>query len=403
MKRLLKEYGPALAIYLVTRLLAVLFVVATSPGRVVHMEALPGYHSVGPAILPADYGTVMTSWDSQWYWDIAQNGYPDSARGADGQPQQTSLAFFPLYPMLVRLLMAITKLDFPIVAPTLSLLIGAAAVLVVYRLTAEATGRGQALSAVALLCCFPAAPIFQAAYTESLALLLVGSALLLVLRQRYWWAIIPVLLLGLTRNISLVLAPVIALHWWVRVARPLRRRDGRIPWPPVSLLALFTASVAATGMWLLLAGAITGEPDAYLTTMKAWPGFTSSPFDPPWLAAAHRTGAAGWVVLAVLVLSYAGLLLRLAQRSPGPELWGWAATYPAYILMTTGATWSIVRYLLLSFPIALALVPGPQKGNSKMMRASLVAGLCLLGIAAQWVWVSKLLVYAGPQGGWGFP
>jgi hypothetical protein len=299
--------------------------------------------------------------------------------------------------------MAITGLGFPTVAPTLSLLFGAGAVLVVYRLTADGAGRGGALSAVAFLCCYPAAPIFQAAYTESLALLLVAGSLLLVQRRRYWWAIIPVLLLGLTRNISVVLAPVVLLHWWVSVARPLRRRDGRIPRPPASLVTLFGASIAATGLWPLLAGAITGEPDAYVLTMKAWPGYTASPFDPPWLAAAHHVGAVGWIALTALVLCYVWLLLRLSQRSPGPELVGWAAAYPAYILMATGVTWSFVRYLLLSFPLGLALVPATRGSNSRLIRAPVVVGLCLLGIAAQWIWVSKLLVYAGPHGGWGYP
>ena len=54
----------------------------------------------------------MTSWDGQWYWDIAENGYPGSALDDGGRPAQTSLAFFPLYPMVVRAVMQLTGIEF---------------------------------------------------------------------------------------------------------------------------------------------------------------------------------------------------------------------------------------------------------------------------------------------------
>src|SRR5688572_16522782 len=40
---------------------------------------------------------VFAAWDSGWYWDIARHGYYFRA------DEQSSVAFFPLYPMLVRL------------------------------------------------------------------------------------------------------------------------------------------------------------------------------------------------------------------------------------------------------------------------------------------------------------
>jgi hypothetical protein len=367
------------------------------------MESLSGYHSFASATLPPEYGTVVSSWDGQWYWDVAVNGYPASARDALGQPQQTSLAFYPLYPMLVRVLMWVTGLDFPTAASGLSLLIGALATIVVFRLVASLLGRGRALAAVALLCCYPAAPIMQAAYTESLALLLVGVVLTLVVRGHYGWAILPVLLLGLTRNVSAVLAPVIALHWWVRYARPQRQLRAHPSWPPPSLVLLFLTTLAATALWPLLAGLITRDPDAYFTTMKAWPGYTSSPFDPPWLDAVAQHGIAAWLAALVLVGLFVRLVLSHEARSWGPELWGWTVSYATYIFLATGVTGSVIRYLLLCFPFALILAPPAVTTSERRSRNVVVSVFCLMGLAAQYVWTSKFLVYSGPQGGWSYP
>ena len=92
----------------------------------------------------------------------------------DGRPAQTSLAFFPLYPMVVRAVTQLTGIGFDVAAPTISLAIGAGAVLVVFRLVERCIDRRRALVAVVLLCTFASAPVFQAAYTESLGLLLAG-------------------------------------------------------------------------------------------------------------------------------------------------------------------------------------------------------------------------------------
>jgi hypothetical protein len=29
--------------------------------------------------------------------------------------------------------------------------------------------------------------------------------------------------------------------------------------------------------------------------------------------------------------------------------------------------------------------------------------LAVVGLVAQWFWISKVLVYGGPHGGWGYP
>lgn len=394
----LGPYAAVLGVYAVSRAVSAVFIVLAARAQVAVPASLSSYHQTVVGQVPARYRDVAVNWDAQWYWDIVLHGYPDSALGPDGQPVQTSLAFFPLYPTLCRLVGRLTGLEFDVVGPAVSLLLGAVAVVMVYRVLAFAVGSARALPAVVLLCTAMASPVLQIAYTESLGLLLVATALHLVQRRRYGWALLAVLLLGLTRNITAVLAPVILLHWAVRV-----RSDDDEPVPHARLALLVATSLVATVSWPVLVGLITGDAKGYLTTMKAWPGFTSSPLHPPWVAAFVDAGPLAWALGVLLVVAFALVMSRRTTRSWGPELWGWTVAYCTYIVLTTGATSSIARYLLLAFPFALVVVPEASGAEQVRRRWVVVGAFLVVGLVAQWFWVREFLVLAGPDFAWLFP
>ena len=396
-----RRYAVPLAVYAATRVVAAVFVVVSAPGRVVHLEGLNGYHSTVPASLPADYGTVMSSWDAQWYWDIVLHGYVQPVVDATGHPVQSSLAFFPLYPLLVKAVMALTGLGFEVAAPTTSLLLGAGAVAVVYRLVEVCLDRRRALGAVAMLCCFMSAPIMQAAYTESLALLLVATGLLLLRRRRYALVAVTVLLLGLTRNIALTFLPVVLVHWFV-LEHHHRRGAGPRP-PRWQLGALAVVPVVGTALWPAIAGVLSGRADAYLTTIQAWPGFTGSALRPPWASALTEGGAGSWVAAVGLLAVLALLLWTRSVRDWGPELWAWTGSLIGFVLLTTSATTSLARYLLMAFPLGLVLMPRTDRSADRRVQHLVVGVACVVGLALQFVWVDRVLVFAGPTGGLGFP
>lgn len=396
-----RRYAAPLAIYAATRAIAAMFVILTAPRRVVRLEDLDGYHSTVPAALPADYGTVMTSWDAQWYWDVVLHGYVQPVVDGAGHPVQSSLAFYPLYPLLVKAVMALTGLGFEVAAPTTSLLVGAAGVAVVYRLVEVCLDRRRALGAVAMLCCFISAPILQAAYTESLALLLIATGLLLLRRRRYLLVAVTVLLLGLTRNIALTFLPVVLVHGLVREHQHRAGSGDRPPRWTLGLLAL--VPLVGTAAWPVLAGLVSGRADAYLTTIQAWPGFTGSALRPPWAQALTESGVGGWVAAVVLLGILALLLSTASVRGWGPELWAWTASLIGFVLLTTSATTSLARYLLLAFPLGLVLMPRTDEAGGRRAQNVVVVLACASGLALQLVWVDKILVFAGSGGGWGFP
>ena len=118
-------------------------------------------------------------------------------------------------------------------------------------------GRTTAHLAVAGLCAFPTAPVFQAAYTESLALLLLVVSLVAVTSRRYPLAVLAITVLGFTRPVTAPLAVLLAL-WAVRAWRAPRddpRRADR-----AGLTATAVAAGAASAAWPVTVALMTGIP-----------------------------------------------------------------------------------------------------------------------------------------------
>jgi len=186
-----------LAVYAATRVASAVVLILVAP----HQEATP-WTPASPGY--RDYSGTM--WDATWYRSIAEGGYPQGLpRSASGLVQQSSWAFFPLYPMLARALMLATGLGWTTVAPTLSLVLGGAAAVVIALLVRSVLGPEDtraSLGTVLLVGVFPSAVILQVAYTESLALLLIAATLLLIRTRHYLWASGVVMALGFTRPVA---------------------------------------------------------------------------------------------------------------------------------------------------------------------------------------------------------
>ncbi|MEO7002580.1 MAG: mannosyltransferase family protein [Ktedonobacterales bacterium] len=173
----------------------------------------------------AGFFSVWQRWDTNWYLGIAQQGY--------AIPQQ--VGFFPVYPLLIRLV------SFPLGGNTLlaALLVSNLSTLLALiglgaLATWEARDEGIAVRAMILMLAFPFAFYLTAAYTEGLFIAIVAFCLLYARQGRWGFTPLLVLLAGATRPTGVVL--VLPLAWeWLRqngllersLWRPLfQRRDG---------------------------------------------------------------------------------------------------------------------------------------------------------------------------------
>ncbi len=350
---------------------------------------------------------VALMYDGGWYRQIAEGGYPaELPRDAEGLVQQNPWAFFPVYPMLVRGVMAVTGGTWVVVAPTVALVLGAAAMLVVHEAVRHGAPRavaarpGLPLASVALVCAFPTAAVLQVAYTESAALLLVATSLLLIVQRRYAWAALAVVALGFTRAVALPMAVVVVVHAAVRWWRARRGDDGET-FERRDLLGIGALAVAAavSGVaWPTICGWVTGVPDGYLQTQEAWRGVREvTPFHGWTYVPQFWFGAWGvWVMVAGFALTAAVLVVPAAWRV-GPELHAWSAAYLLYIVAVIEPGSSLARFLLLAFPLA-AVTAGVVTRPPWARRVWFGAVLVLM-LGLQVLWIRQMWQF-NPNGDW---
>jgi hypothetical protein len=341
---------------------------------------------------PADPGylTALGNWDGQWYAEIARNGYPSDLPTENGVVQQNAWAYYPLYPALVRAGMVVPGVSFELAATAVSLLAGALAMVVLFRLVDRAGGRFNATSTVAALCFFPAAPVLQAAYTESLALLLLFLCLTLLRDRRFRLLLAVTGALALTRPIALPLAVVISLH---ALARWRRRHETEFPprerWG-YAVCAGF--AVLSFAIWPVAAAVATGRADAYFLTQRAWVLDQSDGW-PSWLAHLTKPGDRGVALAAaVALLILVVLVLRRDGRAWGPELRMWGVVYFVYILSTTRPTSSIVRYSMLTVVPAWPFPVEPRTALSRRAKRAVVVAIVAVGVPLQYLWLQWFFV-----------
>ena len=390
-----------LAVYAATRVFAVIVVLILQRSQI----ALPAPNGILRILFPTDkapgYWVVMGNWDGQWYQEIATHGYPTTLPMTDqGTVDMNPWAFFPLYPMTVGVVMRLTGLSFYVVGAVLATLTGAVAMVLLFRLVDQAVGRWEAVVAVVGLCTFITAPILQATYTESLAILLVVVVLMLVRARRYWWVAVALVLLALSRNVVLAMAPVIVAH---AVVRWRKEGDAFTRRERVLLGALAVEAAALTGLWPAIIGLVTRTPDGYTQTMKAWKVGSELKIGSWWTYLMNAYGWVGALFGIAAVAAFAWFMLTHRTWHWGPEIWGWAGAYPAYQLLVTNSGPSRLRYAILAFPFTLLIAWFLNLSRWRRWRLLLLAGVAVCGLAQQVWWLQNYLLVSHLDGPIYFP
>ncbi len=375
----LPAWAQVLGVYAVARFVTFLITVGVARFQV---------ENVWTGARPA-YLDFVRIWDGEWYHRIVVSGYPlPLPVDAAGNAYQSEWAFFPSYPLLVRGLMEVTGLPYRFVAPTTSLLLGAGAVWFMYKLFRLRVGHGTALVGVTLFSFFPTSPVLQYAYTESMAILALTAATYLLVTRRYLWCLLPVVLLGLTRPVGVPFGLVVLAHlihrWLGRRRERLSVRDA------VSIVVLGLVTAVSSVAWPVYVAVATGIPDAYTEVQSAWHGGDLG-WVQPWVDMARYLlgGTVGPLALLLLVVGFAVLLVGPVGRALGVEMATWCGAYAAYLLVVVQPYTSVFRYLLLLFPLALAVA------RTVRSRAHLVTWLFAL-VSLQVIWVDWLWRFTPP-------
>lgn len=331
------------------------------------------------------YVGFLSMWDGFWYRRIAVTGYPSTLPvDHQGLVQFNEWAFYPLYPLSVRLVMRVLGTGWPLTASLVAMVCGGLAVLVLYSLVRRPAGHRLALWTVALFAFFPSAAVLQLTYTEGMAGLLLMSTLWSLQRRKYVLGAPLTLLLGMTRPIGIPVAAVVVLH----VLRRIRHRRTE-PVPPRQVLAMvvMVLSSAVSGfLWPGLAARGTGIPDAYARTMAAWRDNQAIvPFTPWWTGSRHAFGEwFGPLLLALILLVTVWALTRPQARVIAGDLRVWTVCYLGYLAMVLSPSTSIFRYLLMLFPLGtLAAAASPARPYRILLLVTFAAGQVVWVV---WLW-----------------
>lgn len=341
----------------------------------------------------ADAGLAdfVVGWDAQWYWMVAEYGYPSTLElTAAGTVAENQWAFMPFFAYAAKAVGWVFG-SWGVGAFLVSFLAGYGACLALHRLLRDRIGSSAALWAVVFFAAGPLAAMFQVGYAETLFLLLLFLALDAVVRRHYVWLYVLIPVMGFTRPGILAFALLLGLHgigrWMRRRTDPLPRRD------VVHIVATGALATLVGFSWQVVAGLVTGDMGAYLATELAWrqhwvaggvAGFV--PFE-GWVQASQfwfaQWGLPSWsgpIALAGLVVLAALGLLRSPQvRALGVDLRLWSASYLLYLLAVFFPQSSTFRLLLPLSPLWGAVaVP-----RSRIWRGSVL----LVCLVAQWAWI----------------
>lgn len=302
-----------------------------------------GEDAVRPRVV-AD--SVLGGWlryDAVWYVDIADHGY------FYDPTQQSSVAFFPAYPLAVRTAAKVTG-DTPLAAMLVTFLAGLAAAILFWRwctVRLSASGRRVALL---LLLLYPYAwYLYGTGYSDALYLAAALGAFVLLEDDR------P-LLAGAVGAIATAARPtggavlvglvVLAVSRRHQRGERLARRDAGV------LLA-----GAGIGSWCAYLWLRFGDPLAFLHVQAA-PGWNQSPGQRTWFKSAFwqmllhgdPSFAVRLVAQAVLAVAFLAAVPWVVRRL------GWG--YGAFALVSvgipivgTGDFQGSGRYLLAAFPV----------------------------------------------------
>jgi Mannosyltransferase (PIG-V) len=149
---------------------------------------------------------ALASWDGGWYLRLAQHGYPHSIPTSGGQTTQSTLGFFPLFPLAMRELHALTGLTYLVSGEVIVTIFGATFALTLWWLMRHLFSEPIADRATALVCFFPGSFVFALIYSEPLSLTLTALCLYALIRRWWWLAGISAALASAARPNAIVLA-----------------------------------------------------------------------------------------------------------------------------------------------------------------------------------------------------
>jgi hypothetical protein len=343
--------------------IAALLLVLTRAVQIVMLLWLSAYSDDGQSLRQ-----YLLEWDGGWFIRAATDGYPQGYTfAASGALEANELAFFPVYPMLIRGLTALGA-DPGTAAIAVAWMASLGAAVALHLLGTSLHDRRAGWALVAICCSAPVSVVLSMAYSEGLFLAFVAGMLAAAHRRVWWAAGLLGLLASLTRPTGAAAAVALAVA--------------------AALVAL--AGVPAYLGWVALR---VGDLDAWFRIQAAGWGtaFDAGASTLSFLVTTLSEGD-GWVPMSValiLLAAVAAAWIALAGR-PWPPLAVYGVLAMILVYGQAGFYHSKPRLLL---PVLLTLMPAVVAAARARPR---VAVLSITAWALFGLWYGAYLVVVWP-------
>ena len=323
-----------------------------------------------------DYCGRWNLWDGPHYIEIARDGYAKHIE--DGQ--HLFLVFFPLYPLMARILALIVR-NYVISSILTSMLCFGGGCVLMYKLVSMDYGKSIAKTSVILLSVSPFSFFFGGVMTESTFFLLI-IATFLAIRQHKWF------LASLTRSFGVFMVFPAAIEW-AQTEKPLmlmRKKQWKELGKRFVRLLPVALTPIGTLIYLYINYRVEGDPFVFMkyqsehwnmnlqyfgktVKMLAERGFNSS--DDITLRASLFLPGLVSIILASIACLFGARRLRSM----------YTVFMLAYFLFNAAASWplSVSRYMSCMFP-AFWLVASLTDRNKHVTDIVIASSAVLMGI-----------------------
>jgi len=378
-------------------------------------ETRPGSQA-GKIYLNEPFLNRHVAWDSEYYLAIAIGGYEDPNINRVGESVVStgggfwpfvvpgnvsarpgislSYAFFPFYPLLIRVLsvpLSILGMNVIATATLAGVIISMggtlAAMLALFELARTELGEEGGMRAAFYLLVFPSGFFLAQIYTEGLFVGLAFTSLLMLRRGRVPWAVLFAILATFTRAVGVVLVVPILISWvregeWLELDLGWRQLYFHgLPWKAMGHALLVLAPVLAFMLWRVsyygLAFSRVEEEffgRGFLSlgyTFVAW----SEAFRSLW--GSNLNAAAYYAVeFSAIILAFTACIAGL-RRHPDLAIFGLLVVFLSF---TSGPAQGMHRYVLGAPPVFLFLSRLGEK--PAFDRIWTIASVLVMGIMA---------------------
>ncbi|GAA2823347.1 membrane protein [Kitasatospora paracochleata] len=378
-----RRYGPALGVYGAVKLIGFTVFMALLGWSGEYLTKNPRFGG------GAHTWDVLGGWDGWWYQQVATQGYHPALVATAGGPwayEQNSVAFFPLYPGLMRLVSTVTGLGPYGAGMLVSVLASFAAAAGIFAVTTRLAGRRAGVIAAAVWGLFPGSGAEWAVYSDSLFVALAAWACYFVMTGSWLAAGVTTFVAGLNRPTSAALVAALGVAALIAL---LRRRDGVLgPVTAVLIAPLGLAGYLAWASWKM------GSWTSYFELQRgAWLHFfdygahTGKVLRGVLLG--HHDYVFGYptedLIAVLLVFTLPVLLFLLVRLRPPLFLLVYTVVTIVLVLGSQQIFGNTSRYLLPCFPLFVPIAVALRRLSLPSLAAVLTVGAAASGWYAGYV------------------